>query len=214
MLPPIQKGREVALEDHRGETVMRQCQGRMLEGTEETMQTLFAIVRSSWIVMLAAAGLMVGAGMIGYSMLSGPPARASLQTVDGVVTEASRTTRKSRRTGVTSSYYELTLKPANGSADLKLRIPSIEMAESDVRSLITRPVKAEFDSEQDVFVLASGGREVLTYANSLERRNLNFRQYYVDGIAVMIGSACALVIGLILAFRNLRRARAGANGVP
>ncbi len=71
------------------------------------------------------------------------------------------------------------------------------MAESDVRSLITRPVKAEFDSEQDVFVLASGGREVLTYANSLERRNLNFRQYYVDGIAVMIGSACALVIGLI-----------------
>ncbi len=94
----------------------------MLEGTEETMQTLFAIGRSSWIVMLAAAGLMVGAGMIGYSMLSGPPARASLQTVDGVVTEASRTTRKSRRTGVTSSYYELTLKPANGSADLKLRI--------------------------------------------------------------------------------------------
>ncbi len=186
----------------------------MLEGTEETMQTLFAIVRSSWIVMLAAAGLVVGAGMIGYSMLSGPPARASLQTVDGIVTEASRTTRKSRRTGATSSYYELTLKPANGSADLKLRIPSIEMAESDVRSLITRPVKAEFDSEQDVFVLASGGREVLTYANSLERRNLNFRQYYVDGIAVMIGSACALVIGLILAFRNLRRARAGANGMP
>ncbi len=176
------------------------------------MQTLFAIARSSWIVMLAAAGLLVGAGMIGYSLMSGPPSRASLQTIDGTITEASRTTRKNRRTGSTTSYYELTLKPANGSTELKLRIPTIEMAESDVRSLITRSVKAEFDSEQDVFVLSSGGREVLTYANSLERRNLNFRQYYVDGIAVMIGSACALVIGLVLAFRNLRRA--GANGAP
>ncbi len=70
------------------------------------MQTLFAIARSSWIVMLAAAGLLIGAGMVGYSMLSGPPARASLQSVEGVVTEASRTTRKSRRTGATTSYYE------------------------------------------------------------------------------------------------------------
>lgn len=162
--------------------------------------------------MLAAAGLLIGAGMIGYSMMSGPPARASLQSVEGVVTEASRTTRKSRRTGSTTSYYELTLKPVNGSAELKLRIPSIEMAESDVRSLITRPVKAEFDSEQDVFVLASGGREVLTFSNSVERRNLNFRQYYVDGIAVMIGSGVALVIGFFLALRNHRRAL--ADGTP
>ncbi len=106
----------------------------------------------------------------------------------------------------------MTLKPANGAAEFKLRIPSIEIAESDVRSLISRPVKAEFDSEQDVFVLASGGREVLTFSNSLERRNLNFRQYYVDGIAVIIGSAVALVIGLFLALRNHRRTR--VDGAP
>jgi len=181
---------------------------RPSKGNERSMQTLIAVIRSSWIVMLAAAGLVVGAGMVGYSMISGPPSRASLQAVEGVVTEASRTTRKSRRTGTTTSYYELTLKPTNGAAELKLRIPSIEIAESDVRSLITRPIKAEFDSEQDVFVLASGGREVLTFSNSLERRNLNLRQYYVDGIAVMIGSAVALVIGFFLAFRKYRRASA------
>lgn len=169
------------------------------------MNTIITIARSSWLVRLAAAGLVIGAGMIGYSVLSGPPARESLQTVEGTVTEASRTTRKSRRSGAITSYYEMTLKPADGGADLKLRVPSIEMAETDVRSIITRRVKAEFDSEQDVYVLSSGNREVLTYKNSLERRNLNFRQYYVDGIATMIGSALALLIGLFLGFRKLRK---------
>lgn len=169
------------------------------------MNTIVTIARSSWLVRLAAIGLIIGAGMIGYSMLSGPPSRESLQTVEGTVTEASRTTRKSRRSGSITSYYEMTLKPADGGADLKLRVPSIEMAETDVRSIITRRVKAEFDSEQDVYVLSSGNREVLTYKNSLERRNLNFRQYYVDGIAAMIGSALALLVGLFLGFRKLRK---------
>jgi hypothetical protein len=169
------------------------------------MNTIVTIARSSWLVRLAAIGLIIGAGMIGYSILSGPPSRESLQTVEGTITEASRTTRKSRRSGSITSYYEMTLKPADGGAELKLRVPSIEMAETDVRSIITRRVKAEFDSEQDVYVLSSGNREVLTYKNSLERRNLNFRQYYVDGIAAMIGSALALLIGLFLGFRKLRK---------
>ncbi len=79
------------------------------------------------------------------------------------------------------------------------------MAESDVRSLIGRPVRAEFDSEHDVYVLSTGNREVLTYKNSLERRNLNFRQYHVDGIALLIASAVGLLIGLLLAYRKLRQ---------
>ena len=169
------------------------------------MDILITVIRQSWLVKLAILGLVIGAGMIGYSVLSGPPARESLQTVEGTITEASRTTRKSRRSGAITSYYEMTLKPADGGPDLKLRVPSIEMAESDVRSIITRRVKAEFDSERDVYALSSGNREVLTYKNSLERRNLNFRQYYVDGIAAMIGSALALLIGFVLGFRKLRR---------
>lgn len=169
------------------------------------MRTIIAIARSSQIVLLAAVGFAIGIGMLGYSVLSGPPSRDSLQTVEGTITEASRTTRRSRRTGSTTSYYEMKLKPADGGAELKLRVPSIEMAETDVRSIITRRVKAEFDSEQDVYVLSSGNREVLTYKNSLERRNLNFRQYYVDGIAVMICSAGAMLIGFLLGYRKLRR---------
>lgn len=175
------------------------------------MNTLISIARNSLFVMAAAICLIVGAGMLGYSVISSPPSRESLQKVEGTISEASRVTRKSRRSGSTTSYYEMTLKPANGSAELKLRVPTIEMAESDVRSMIARPVKAEFDSEQDVFVLSSGTREVLTYKNSLERRNLNFRQNYVDGIALMIAGAVALLIGLLLGYRKHRREAAALS---
>jgi hypothetical protein len=175
------------------------------QGKGTTVQNLFQIARNSWLVMLSALGILAGAGMVAYSAISGPPSRDSLQVVEGVVSEASRVTRKNRRTGNTTSYYEMNLKPAGGSSDLKLRVPTIEMAETDVRSLIGRPVKAEFDSEHDVYVLGTGNREVLTYKNSLERRNLNFRQYYVDGIALMIASAVGLLIGLLLAYRKLRQ---------
>jgi hypothetical protein len=169
------------------------------------MTDIITIARNSWLVMLAAAGLAVGAAMLIYSLISGPPTRDSLQKVEGQITEASRTTRKSRRTGSITAYYEMTLKPADGGPNLKLRVPSIEIAESDVRSLITRVVKAEFDTEQDVYVLSSANREVLTYKNSLERRNLNFRQYYVDGIAIMIGSAVMLLVGFVMGYRKHRR---------
>jgi phosphate/sulfate permease len=175
------------------------------------VQDLIHIARNSWIVMLAALAIVVGLGMIGYGMVSGPPARSSLQVVEGTITEASRVTRRSRRTGSTSSYYEMTLKPRLSATELKLRVPTIEMAESDVRALIGGPVRAEFDSEQDVYVLSSGNREVLTYANTLERRNLSLRQYHVDGIALMIAGGVALAIGFVLGYRRRRRELAEAT---
>jgi len=169
------------------------------------VQDLIQIARNSWIVMMAALAIVVGLGMVGYGMVSGPPARSSLQVVEGTISEASRVTRRSRRTGATSAYYEMTLKPRLSATELKLRVPTIEISESDVRSLIGGPVRAEFDSEHDVYVLSRGSREVLTYANTLERRNLNLRQYHVDGIALMIAGAVALAIGLVLGYRKRRR---------
>jgi LPXTG-motif cell wall-anchored protein len=179
------------------------------------VQDLIQIARNSWIVMLAGLAIVVGLGMVGYGMISGPPARSSLQVVEGTISEASRVTRRSRRTGTTSSYFEMTLKPRLSATELKLRVPTIEISESDVRSLIGGPVRAEFDSEQDVYVLSRGSREVLTYANTLARRNLNLRQYHVDGIALMIAGAVALAIGLLLGYRKRRREVAdNASVVP
>jgi hypothetical protein len=178
------------------------------------MDYLITIVRNSYLAMLAGIGLAVGIGMLGYSVLSGPPSRASLQTVEGSISEASRVTRTSRRTRSTSTYYELTLKPTGGAADMKLRIPSVEIGETDVRSIIGRPVRAEFDSEQDVYVLTQGTREVLTFANTLERRKLSFRQYYVDGIALVIFSSLLGLLGLFLGHRRLRKQAAAGGAAP
>lgn len=177
------------------------------------MNHLLNIIRLSNLVKLAGLGLAVGIGMLVYSVMSGPPSRASLQSVEGSVSEASRVTRTSRRTRSTESYFEMTLKPTGGAADLKLRIPSIEIAEPEVRSLIGRPIRAEFDSEKDVYVLSAAGREVLTYTNSLERRKLSFRQYYVDGIALTIFSALLGLIGLFLGHRKLKK-QAAADMAP
>lgn len=178
-------------------------QTRQRKGT--TLQDIIQIARNSWIVKLAALAVVIGLGMVVYGTMSSPPARSKLQVVEGTISEASRVTRRSRRTGSTSSYFELTMKPRTGASDIKLRVPSIEIAESDVRSLIGRPVKAEFDSEQDVYVLTSGNREVLTYANTLERRNLNLRQYHVDGIAISGAGALAMAVGFALGYRRRRR---------
>lgn len=177
------------------------------------MENLIKIARNSLIVWGAALCLVVGIGMVGYSAISAPPARASLQNAEGTISGASRVTRTNKRSRATTSYYEMTLKPAAGTADLKLRVPTIEMAESDVRALIGRNVKAEFDSEQDVYVLSQGGREVLTYTNSLERRNLNFRQYHVDGIALMIAGLVLAIVGFFFGLRKLRK-EAASSALP
>lgn len=173
------------------------------------MNTLITIIRASVIVKLAALGLAVGIGMLGYGIFTSAPPRASLQTAEGVVSEASRITHTSRRTRSTNSYFELTFRPQGGGDELKLRIPSVEIGETEVRSLIGRVVRAEFDSERDVYVLRSGNRDVLSYENTLERRKLSFRQYYVDGIALLIASAVLMLLGFALGYRKLRR-QAGA----
>jgi hypothetical protein len=178
------------------------------------MNTLVTIARNSLLVSLSALGILIGIGMLGYSLLSGPPSRDSLHVVEGTISEASRVTRKRKRTGSMESYYEMNLKQPGGAGDLKLRVPTIEMAESDVRSVIGRPVKAEFDTEKDVYVLKSGNREILTFENSLERRKLSFRQYYVDGIAAVIAGTVLLLIGLVLGYRKLRREAAVTGGAP
>jgi hypothetical protein len=176
------------------------------------MQKLIKIASDSMIVWLAALGLAVGIGMLVYSVVSGPPSRSSLQTVEGTISEASRTTQTSRRTRTTSSYYEMTLRPVSGALEIKLRVPAIEMSEPDVRGLIGRTVRAEFDTERDVYVLSTGNREVLTYANTLERRKLSFAQYYVDGLAQIGAGSLLMLVGLFLGFRKLRKAEAA--GAP
>jgi len=179
------------------------------------MGTIIAIGQKSLLVWLAGLGLGIGAGMMGYAALSKLPARDSLQTSEGVVSDASRVSRASRRTGATSVHYDITLRLSADGAEVKLSVPGNEIGETDVRSLIGRTVRAEFESEQDVYVLRSGNREVLTYRNTVERRKLALRQYHVDGIALLLGSSLVMLLGFLLGYRKLRRqvaAQAATSG--
>ncbi len=175
------------------------------------MGSIIAIARKSFLVMISIIGLAVGLGMVGYAAWSAPHARASLQTAEGVVSDAARVSRTSRRTRSTSVHYNITLRPKDGGAELALQVPGNEIGETDVRSLIGRMVRAEFDSERDVYVLRSGNRDVLTYENTVERRNLALLQYHVDGIALLIGSSLVMLLGFLLGYRRLRREAAAAG---
>ena len=128
-----------------------------------------------------------------------PPSRASLHRLEGTLAEASRVTTTRRRTGTTTVNFQLTLQPAGaaagtGAEPVKLTIPAIEMAESDLRGMLGKTVLAEYDGERDVYALSVGGQEVLRYDQTLERRHLGFRQYHVDGIAILGASAVVLLL--------------------
>lgn len=179
------------------------------------MPLLIEIVRESSIVKWMALVFVVGLGFIAYGQFSGLPARSSLTSVEGVVTGATKVTKTRRRTGTMTVTYELALKPGKaGEPDLKLVIPANEIAESDIRSIITRPVKAEFDSESDVYVLSSGGRELLKYEAAIASRKLGLRQYHVDGIAMLIGSSVLAVLGALWTLFRLRRRAAQSGSQP
>ncbi|CAH0287184.1 hypothetical protein [Roseomonas sp. CECT 9278] len=172
---------------------------------------IIAIIRASLIVKLALVGLAVGAGFVGYAAISAPPQRAALQTLEATLATAARETRTSRRSGSSTSQYRLTLRPGPaGQAEIVLTIPALEAAESEIRGAVGKTVRAEFAGADDVYVLAVGGREIVRYDSTAERRRLAYRQYEVDGVAILGGSLVALLVGGVLGWRRLRRSGATA----
>lgn len=182
---------------------------RGIEG--EAPVVIIAIIRASLIVKLALVGLATGAGFVGYAAFSAPPQRAALKTLESTVTAAARETRTSRRSGSSTSQYRLTLRPGpGGQEEIILTIPALEAAESEIRGAVGKRVRVEFAGADEVYVLAAGGREIVRYDSTAERRRLGYRQYQVDGIAILGGSLVALLLGAGLTWRRLRRTAAAA----
>jgi hypothetical protein len=172
---------------------------------------IIAIIRASLMVKLALAGLLIGSGFVGSAAISAPPARASLQTLEATAVSAARETRTSRRSGSSTSQYRLTLRPGPaGQEEIRLAVPALEAAESDIRAAVGKRVRVEFAGDDDVYALAVGGREIVRYDSTAERRRLGYRQYQVDGIAILGGSLVLLLVGGALTWRRLSRAAAAA----
>ncbi len=154
-----------------------------------------AIVRASLFVKLALAGLLLGIGFVGYSAVSAPAERASLQRLESTLASATRVTRTSRRSGSTTSYYQLTLRPGPaGAEEIRLTVPVAEASESDIRTVMGKRVRA-----------SAGGMQIVRFEQVVERRRSGYRQYKVDGVAIILGSALVLLVAGGLTWRRLGR---------
>lgn len=177
------------------------------------MNTFVAMIRLSWFVKAGLLALVVGAGLMLYSRTAALPERSQLQVAEGIVTTASKITKTSRKRGTTSITFELSVNTGAGDP-LKLTIPAEEIIQQDVVSVIGKRIRAEYDAENDVYVLAGPGREIVTYENTLRRRGWALKDKGHMGMAAGGLGALLLLIGLPLAWRRLRREKLAAEVQP
>jgi hypothetical protein len=133
---------------------------------------LIFITGYAWLLLLA------GPGLIALSVYSGWKAegdhafvaKESLQTVSGVVTEASEVTVKRKRRA-TKKYYEISVKPETpGAAVRKLRIDH-STPQQLVGDLIDEKITALVDSSDHdlVYDVSADGVSVISYEATKQR---------------------------------------------
>lgn len=170
---------------------------------------ILAILRVSHLAKLALAGVAVGGGFLAYAAVAVPPARDALAVTEGKLVSAGVVTRTSQRSRTTTRHFELMVQPIGGGAEARFRIPERAASAHDIRAAIGQRVRAEHAATDDVFVLAAGGREIVGYAASRDRRASEIRQYEVDGVAILGGSLVVLLVAGGFAWRRLRRQVSG-----
>ncbi|MGL4239865.1 MAG: hypothetical protein ACRCTI_02005 [Beijerinckiaceae bacterium] len=153
-----------------------------------------ALVKRSTLLKYGLLGVAAGIGVtiFGFASDQSMPERAALQKVEGEMTGAKKITT-TRKRGGSSVKYELEIKAANG-APIMLTIPEREITETQVRSLFRTKLIAEYDGESDVYAIASNGRPVITYENSVKNRKDGNR--FLEGLGAAIASLSALFAGL------------------
>jgi hypothetical protein len=153
------------------------------------------LVKRSTLLKYGLLGMAAGVGLAvwGFASDQSMPERAALQKIEGEITKATQITTKRRRSGE-SVRYELEVKGA-APEPIKLSIPQREISEAQVRAILPTRIVAEFDAENDVYVLTSNGRPVLTYENSVKNRQSTNRDLEIGGAALSGFSALVALVG-------------------
>jgi hypothetical protein len=153
------------------------------------------LVRRSTLLKYGLLGVAAGVGLAiwGFASDQSMPERAALQKVEGEITKATQITTKRRRSGE-SVRYELVVKSA-APEPITLSIPQKEISEMQVRAILPTRIVAEYDAENDVYVLTSNGRPVLTYENSVKNRQNSNRDMEVIGGSLAGLSGVVALIG-------------------
>jgi len=172
-------------------------------------------IAASWTGRIGLVLLVIAALLTAYASSSGLPSRSSLSTVEGRVMEATQITHTKGRRGqaasVTSVDFQLAIQAPGSTDTVKLTIPSNEITRAQVTALINERVRAEYDGERDVYALSSGGKEVITYDASWNKRATAI-QVWAERGKLFFGLAIPLVlIGWPLGARKRRKQAATAG---
>jgi hypothetical protein len=161
------------------------------------------LVERSAMLKYGLLGVAAGIGLAiwGFASDQSMPERAALQSIEGQITKATQITTKRKRGGE-SIRYELEVKGA-APEPIKLSIPQKEISEAQVRAILPTRVKAEFDAENDVYVLTSNGRPILTYEGSVKSRQDGNRGLEIMGGALAGFSGLVAGIGFLWTRRKI-----------
>jgi hypothetical protein len=163
------------------------------------------LIGRSSLLKYGLLGIAGGIGVVIFGLASDQsmPERAALQKIEGQITAATQVTTKRRRGGE-SVRYELTVQGAS-SEPVKLSIPQREISEAQVRAILPTRIVAEYDAESDVYVLASNGRPVLTYENSVKSRHDGNKTMEILGAILAGCSGFVAAIGFWWTKRKMMR---------
>jgi hypothetical protein len=162
-----------------------------------------AIVQRSSMLKYGLLGIAAGIGLAiwGFASDQSMPERAALQKIEGQITKATQITTKRKRGGE-SVRYELVVQ-GSAAEPISLTIPQKEISEAQVRAILPTRVAAEFDAENDVYVLTSNGRPVLTYENSVKSRQDGNRGLEIMGGLLSAAAALLAALGYLLTKRKI-----------
>jgi hypothetical protein len=163
------------------------------------------LVQRSSLLKYGLIGIAGGIGLTiwGFASDQSMPERAALQKIEGEITKATQITTKRRRGGE-SVRYELIVKGA-APEPVSLTIPQKEISEAQVRSILPTRIAAEYDAENDVYVLTSNGRSILTYEGSVKSRNEGNKGLEMMGGGIAGLSGLVAAVGFLWTRRKVAK---------
>jgi hypothetical protein len=163
------------------------------------------LVQRSALLKYGLLGIAAGIGLaiFGFASDQSMPERAALQKIEGEITKATQITT-TRKRGGQSVRYELVIK-GTSPEPITLSIPQKEISEAQVKSILPTKIAAEYDSENDVYVLTSNGRTVISYENAVKSRQDNNNSLEIIGAIISVLSAMLAGIAFWWTRRKLRK---------
>jgi hypothetical protein len=163
------------------------------------------LVQRSAMLKYGLLGIAAGIGLaiFGFASDQSMPERAALQKIEGEITKATQVTT-TRKRGGQSVRYDLVIKGA-APEPVTLSIPQKEISEAQVKSILPTRIVAEYDSENDVYVLTSNGRTVISYENAVKSRQDNNNSLEIIGAIISVLSAMLAGIAFWWTRRKLRK---------